>query len=56
MHFALIIVPNFAPGPRKHSLDRQQEPHLLWLEDAPLRIDQGYALAMKTKPGFNSSP
>ena len=49
MHFALIIVPNFAPGPRKHSLDRQQEPHLLRLEDAPLRIDYGYALAIENE-------
>ena len=49
MHLALIVVPDLAARLREHGLDRQQEPHLLRLEDAALRIDERDALAVKDK-------
>jgi hypothetical protein len=54
MHSALVVVPHLAARLRKHGLDRQQEPHLLRLEYAALRIDERDALALEKKPGFNS--
>ena len=40
------------PGFGKHGLDRQQEPHLLRLEDAALRIDERNALALEDEAGL----
>src|SRR5450830_2189612 len=37
MHLALVVIPDLAARLGKHSLDRQQEAHLLRLEDAALR-------------------
>ena len=34
MHFALVVVPDLAARLRENGLDRQQEAHLLRLEDA----------------------
>jgi hypothetical protein len=47
MYLTLVVVPDFAARLREHGLDRQQKPHLLWLEDATLRIDERDALARK---------
>ena len=49
MHLALVVVPDLAARLREHSLDRQQELHLLRLEDAALRIDERDALALEDK-------
>ena len=48
MHLALVVVPDLAARLREDGLDRQQEPHLLRLEDAALRIDERNALALET--------
>jgi hypothetical protein len=34
------VVPNLASRLWKDGLDRQQEAHLMWFEDAALRIDK----------------
>ena len=47
MHLALVVVPDLAARLREDGLDRQQEPHLLRLEDAALRIDERDALAVE---------
>jgi hypothetical protein len=47
VHLALVVIPGLAAGLRKHRFDRQQEAHLLRLEDTALRIDQRDALAAK---------
>jgi hypothetical protein len=52
VHFTLVVVPNCAARLRKRCLDRQHEPHLLWLENATSRIDEGSALALKGKTWF----
>jgi hypothetical protein len=48
MHLALVAVPDLAARFRKHRLYREQEPHLLRLEDATVRS------LSKIKPSFNS--
>ena len=48
VHLALVVVPNFATRSRKDSLDREEKPHLFWLENAALRIDEwGYVRPRK---------
>ena len=60
MYLSLVVVPDLAARLRENGPYRQQEPHLLRLEDAALRIDERDALAAledlasKTNPGFNS--
>ena len=49
MHLALVVVPDPAAGLREHGLDRQEEPHLLRLEDAPLRVNERNALAIENE-------
>jgi hypothetical protein len=50
MHLALVIVPDLAARLRKHGLDRQQEAHLLRLEDASLRVDERDTLTVEDEP------
>jgi hypothetical protein len=54
MYIALIVIPNFATWLGKHGLDREQESHLLRLEDATLRIYERDAIAVEneTRPQF----
>ena len=47
MHVALVVVPHLGTGPRKNRLDRKQEPHLLWFEDATLPIHEWNAFALE---------
>ena len=47
MHLALVVIPDPAARPWEDGLDRQQEAHLLRLEDAALRIDERDALAVE---------
>ena len=47
MHLALVVVPDLAARLWENGLDRQQEAHLLRLEDAALRIDERDALALE---------
>lgn len=54
MHSTLVVVPHLTARLRKHGLDRQQEPHLLRIEYAALWTNERDALALETKPGFNS--
>jgi hypothetical protein len=49
MHLALVVIPDFAAWLRENSLYRKQEAHLLWLEDATLRIDERDAIALEHK-------
>src|SRR5262245_22742144 len=49
---ALVIVPDLAARLRKHSLDRQQEPHLLRFEDATSRIDERDAFTFENEAGL----
>jgi hypothetical protein len=52
VHLALIVVPDLATGLREHGLDRQQVSHLMRLEDAPLRIDEGNAFVLEHETGL----
>ena len=52
MNLALVIVPYPSARLREDRLDRQQEPHLLRLEDAALRIDQWDTLALEVETWF----
>ena len=52
MHLALVVVPDFTARLREDGLDRQQEPHLLRLEDATLRVNEGNALAPEYEAGL----
>jgi hypothetical protein len=47
MHLALTVVPELAARCWEHSLDRQQEPHLLRLENSALRIDERNTLTLE---------
>ena len=49
MHISLIVVPDARAGSRKDGLDGEQIPHLSRLEDSPLGIDEGDALAFENK-------
>ncbi len=49
VHLALVVVPDFAARFRKYGFDRQQEAHLLWLENPPSRIDERDTLAFENK-------
>jgi hypothetical protein len=49
VNLSLVIVPDPAAWLREHRLDGEQEPHLLRLENAALRIDQRDPLAVKDK-------
>ena len=49
MHITLVVVPDLTARLREHGLDRQQESHLLRLEDAALRIDERDALSVEHK-------
>jgi hypothetical protein len=55
VHLALIVVPDLATGLREHGLDRQQVSHLVRLEDAPLRIDEGDAFALEREAALLST-
>jgi hypothetical protein len=52
MNFPLVVIPDFAARLRKHRLDRQQETHLLRLEDASLRVDQRNAFSSEEESGL----
>lgn len=49
MNFSLVIIPDLTARLRKYCLDRQKEPHLLWLENASLRIDQWNARPIESR-------
>jgi hypothetical protein len=47
MHLALVVVPDLAARLRKYGLYRQEELHLLRLEDAALWIDERDAFSIE---------
>ena len=47
MHLASVIAPDLAARLGEDGLDRNQDTHLLRLEDTPLRIDERNALAVE---------
>jgi len=47
MSILLIVIPDAPALPGEHGSDGQQVNHLPGLEDAPLRVHQGYALALE---------
>jgi hypothetical protein len=53
MHFALVVVPDLATRLGEHGLNRQEEPHLLWLEDARCGLMSGMRSPSKAKPGLH---
>ena len=56
MALALVVLPDFAAWSGEDGLDREQEAHLLWLEDAALRIDEGAACAFEKKTSLQVFP
>ncbi len=56
MDLALVVIPDFAAWSGEDGLDREQEAHLLWLEDAALRIDEGAAFAFEKKTSLQVFP
>ena len=52
MHLALVVVPHPGTRPRKDRPDRKQEPHLLWLENAALRIHKRNAFTLEDETGL----
>jgi len=51
MSILLIVIPDAPALPGEHGSDGQQVNHLPGLEDAPLRVDEGDALAPELEPG-----
>ena len=56
VHLALVVVPDFSARSRKDGLDGEQEPHLLWLENAALRVDEWDTFALEKKPWLQFFP